>query len=150
MSNNRAAFIKLFVKKIKCALGLGQSFSFDGVGIQVISFPTHPKVFIILSPVFYSPQDDHSTFSTGALMKTKLFKSVAEHRHSSVDFVAHSNKKISIPVVTKDSIDYIYLRVHKLGESYSQAHQPNHIQLAPPKCNSITHLVVALTPQIRS
>jgi len=132
-----STFIKLFIRKINCQLGLGNSSSFEGVGVQIISIPGYPNTFIILSPVYYSPQDDAPTLSTGALKKTKLFKDIIEHRHSKLVLVDNNDKKISIPTVTKNLIDYVNLRVHKAGPLYKQAHRPNHTQLLPPRCHAI-------------
>ena len=132
-----STFIKLFIRKINCQLGLGNSSSFEGVGVQIISIPGYPNTFIILSPVYYSPQDDAPTLSTGALKKTKLFKDIIEHRHSKLVLVDNNDKTISIPTVTKNLIDYVNLRVHKAGPLYKQAHRPNHTQLLPPRCHAI-------------
>ena len=46
-----STFIKLFKRQINCQLGLGNSSSFEGVGVQIISIPGYPNTFIILSHV---------------------------------------------------------------------------------------------------
>ena len=118
-------------------MGLGATAKFEGVGVQVISFPTHPSTFIILSPVFYAPNDDAPTLSTGALKKTGLFKDIIQHMNDKLVLVTHNQKSISIPTIAKSDIDYIYLQVHKAGDHYAEAHQPTHIQLFPPRCSAI-------------
>ena len=45
-----SSFIKLFIQQIKCKLGLGNSSTFKGIGVQIISIPDYPNTFVILSP----------------------------------------------------------------------------------------------------
>ena len=137
MATKPEHFIKLLKRKIKCTLELGNKSAFKGIGVQVVSLPSHPSTFIILSPVYFSPQDDESTFSTGALMQTGLFKSIVEHRHSRLVLVAHNDKEISVPVITENLIDYIELNVHQAGPLYNDQHRPSHLQLLPPRCHNI-------------
>ena len=74
-------FAYLIKRKITCRLGLGATTSFEGVGIQIVSLPSHPSTLFIVSPVYFSPQDDSATLSTGALKQSKLFKEVIEYCH---------------------------------------------------------------------
>ena len=126
MGIHKRDFISLFIKEIKVTLGLGHKSSFKGVGVQVISFPAYPNTYIILSPVFYSPQDDHPTLSTGALLASGLFERILEDRHKKLILLSKNGKSMEVPVVEKDLVDYVYLHVHSFGEPYNKFHQPNH------------------------
>ena len=112
------SFISLFKKKINVTLGLNQKSVFEGVGVQVISFPSYPNTYIILSPCFYSPHDDAPTLSTGALKAAGLFERILEDRHNKLILIAKNGKKIEVPVVAKDLVDFVYLQVHSFGEPY--------------------------------
>ena len=111
--------------------------SFKGVGIQVISLPGDPTSYNTLCPVFYSPDDDAPTLSTGALMATKLWSSVVEHRHNKLVLTSTSGKTFTEPMITKSKIDYVKILVHPGGKQYKQAHMPSHIIMPPPHCHAI-------------
>ena len=73
VATDPSTFIELFIQQIKSKLGLGNSSTFKGIGVQIVSIPDFPNIFIILSPVYYSPKDDVPTLSTGTLKKHGLF-----------------------------------------------------------------------------
>lgn len=129
VANDSSLFTHLIRRKFHCTLGLGASSSFEGVGIQVISFPSHPSTFIILSHVYYSPQDDAPTFSTSALVPTGFFKQIAEVRHRHIIFTCHDGRDLVVPVKVRNKLDYVQLRFQRPGPQYKTAHAPLHLQL---------------------
>ena len=119
-------------------VGLGQFIYIWRHWSKNVSIPAFSNTFIIFPLVYYSPRDNAPTRSTGILKKTNMFKDIIGHRHNRLVLVDQNNKHISIPTVTKGFVDYIYLRVHKAGPLYKQAHSPSHVQLLPPQCHAIS------------
>ena len=78
--------------------------------------------FIFLFPVYYSPDDDSPTFSTGALKKTGLFKTVTEYRHDQLKLITNEGRHISLLVQTHDLIDYVEIDVYRAEALYSDRH----------------------------
>ena len=103
---------------------------------MIISFPSDPSNFITLSPVFYSPDDDAPTLSTGALKKTGLFKQITEHRHDRLTLTTMKGLQIEEPTIQKDLIDYVKIHIHPGGRQWKRVHRACHISL-PPRCHNI-------------
>jgi hypothetical protein len=137
VGNHHSQFIKLYIRDIKCTLGLGQTASFAGVGVMVISFPSDPNHLIFLSPAFYAPRDDAPTISTGALMATGEWKEISEKRHESLTLTSKDGRVISEPTIVEDDIDYCKILIHPGGKHYKREHRHTHVALPPPRHHNI-------------
>jgi hypothetical protein len=125
-------FIHFIKKKFICKLGLGATDSFEGVGVVAVAFASHPKSIFILSPVFYSPNDDANTISTRRLKKDKIFKTVIERIYENLIITTFDDRTHTVPFEQQGELDYIRINIHAPCSPPMRAHTITHFECGPP------------------
>ncbi len=112
VGNHPKFFSRLVYRKVGVELGTAAEGHFDGVGIMTISFPQYKNCLFLLYPSFLSTTDKCCTISNGALMKFSGFKRVLIDTNQQLDLTLQDNRTLSLPLITKDCIDYIKIHIH--------------------------------------
>ena len=138
MVTSEKHFIYLHKAHIRCTLGLGLKSTFQGVGVSIFSFPSHPKNLFVVKPVFLSTKDDAPTLSTGALRSSGIFASVIHHTGEDLKLTPATSSipTITTPVKTRNILDYVQVIIrHPRISAVSSTHSINHLAILPPNIN---------------
>ena len=143
VTNNRKHLARFIPKRTAVDLGTGQQGYFNGIGIMIVSCPDVPNSYMLLYPTFLAPFDSGCTITNGGLKKYAGFTKVLIDTHTQLSLQHKDGRAFTIPVTTKDAIDYIQLHIHTPTKETSQRYHHRQMSLQP---ISITNRQLRSTP----
>ena len=108
--NEEKFFIVLFKRPIKVKVALEITSEFDGVGIS--AYEAEEGKIRLLWPAYLSKKEKTCTLSPGAMKKHSGYKHAAHYALESLTLVTSDNKRIKVPVHTKNDLDYVKLKIY--------------------------------------
>ena len=121
VSHQRKYLHRFKRQRVGVDLAIGTAGHFDGVGIMILSHPDAPNFLFLCYPTFLAPKDTCCTVTNGAFLKYSGFSRVLIDTWHSAHFEHKSGVKFSLPLTTKNAIDYISFNVHTTSPAYRRA-----------------------------